>query len=181
MYVAPGQGPFGGNVFINMHLLSFRYFKFFQFNDFVTGFPANFDGQSLPCHKIGQGLPRVIIYINFVDPQFQTLHAKFLYQQKSVLKKKILKVFTIYSGHGGHLGHVIRTVYANILAPSTKKTPNEIWLWSTKLFQRRRYLKIMVIYMYIVRGQGQTNSCSIKVFINMNLLSILSFAASFSH
>ena len=29
-----------------------------------------------------------------------------------VLKKKILKVFTIY-GHGGHLGHVTRIMFTN--------------------------------------------------------------------
>ena len=31
----------------------------------------------LPCHKIGQGHHRVIIYINFVELKSPMLHAKF--------------------------------------------------------------------------------------------------------
>ena len=30
-----------------------------------------------PCHKIGQGQPRVIIYINFIELEPPMLHAKF--------------------------------------------------------------------------------------------------------
>ena len=30
-----------------------------------------------PCHKIGQGHPKVMIYMNFVELHFLMLHAKF--------------------------------------------------------------------------------------------------------
>ena len=32
---------------------------------------------SWPCHKIGQGHPRVMVYINFVELHSLMLHAKF--------------------------------------------------------------------------------------------------------
>ena len=32
---------------------------------------------SLPCRKIGQGHPRVMVYINFVELHCLMLHAKF--------------------------------------------------------------------------------------------------------
>ena len=35
------------------------------------------DDPILPCHKTGQGHPRVIIYINFVELESPMLHAKF--------------------------------------------------------------------------------------------------------
>ena len=43
------------------------------------------------------------------------LHAKFQYYRLLVLKKKILKVFTVYGGHVGHLGHV--TIYIKFCYP----------------------------------------------------------------
>ena len=48
----------------------------------------------------------------------------------------------------------------------------KIWLCLARRFPRRRCLNIMVIYMYIARGQGQTTSWGQNVFINVNLLSI---------
>ena len=43
-----------------------------QFSPFNrTGDPVG------PCHKIGQGQTRVIIYINFIELESQMLHAKF--------------------------------------------------------------------------------------------------------
>ena len=55
------------------------------------------------CGKIGQGQPRVIIYMHFQKPESPILHAKF--QNHRTSGSRFLKVFTIY-GHGGHLGHV---------------------------------------------------------------------------
>ena len=54
---------------------------------------------------MGQGQPRIIIYINFVELESPNLHVMFQDHRTSDLEKKIFKVFTIY-GHGGHLGHV---------------------------------------------------------------------------
>ena len=50
-----------------------------------------------------------MIYSNFVELYSQMLHTKF---QNLVLKKKVLKVFAIYSP-GGHLGRVTWTIYIN--------------------------------------------------------------------
>ena len=54
-----------------------------------------------------------------------------------VLQKKIVKVLAIY-GHGGHLGHVTETIFIKSYA---------------KLFQRKRCLKIMVVYMHVALMQ----------------------------
>ena len=68
---------------------------------------------SLPCRKIGQGHPRVMIYISFVDLHSLMLHAKFQNHRSSGSDEEdFCKVFAIYS-HGGHLGHVTMTVYPN--------------------------------------------------------------------
>ena len=46
--------------------------------NFSHDFPhVSLNEQSWPCHKIGQGQPMVIIYINFVGPESQMLCAKF--------------------------------------------------------------------------------------------------------
>ena len=63
------------------------------------------------CHKIGQGHPKVMIYINFVELHCLMLHAKFQNHRPSGSGEEFLKVLAIYS-HGGHLGHA----------------PHEVWL-----------------------------------------------------
>ena len=45
-----------------------------------------------------------------------------------------------------------------------KEAPHEFWHWFAKWFQRRRCLKVMVIYMYIAPGQGQATSLGSFVF-----------------
>ena len=67
---------------------------------------------STKTSKIGQGQPRVIIYINFVELESPMLHAKFQDHRTSSSEKKI---FTIY-GHGGHLGHETCIIYINFLS-----------------------------------------------------------------
>ena len=57
-----------------------------------------------------------MIYINFVKLHSLMLHSKFKIIGLLVLKKKILKVFAVYS-HGGHLCHVTLTIYANFQSP----------------------------------------------------------------
>ena len=45
---------------------------------FPICFPFQCMGElSRPCRKLGQGQPRVMIYINFVELNFQILHTKF--------------------------------------------------------------------------------------------------------
>ena len=68
-----------------------------------------------PCHKIGQGHPKVMIYINFVELPSLMLHAKFQNHKPSGSGEEDFKsffFFAIYS-HGGHLGHVTLTIYIN--------------------------------------------------------------------
>ena len=59
---------------------------------------------------MGQGQPRVIIYIDFVELESPMLHAKFQDHRTSGSGED--EVFAIY-GHGGHLGHVTWTIYIN--------------------------------------------------------------------
>ena len=66
--------------------------------------------QCLPCCKIGQGHPRVMIYTNFVELDCLMFHAKFQNHRLSGSGEVCLKVFGICS-HGGHLGHVTLTIY----------------------------------------------------------------------
>ena len=62
------------------------------------------------CRKIGQGHPRVMIYIYCRPP---LLYAKFQnHWPPGSDEEDFLKIFVIYS-HGGHLGHVTMTLYAN--------------------------------------------------------------------
>ena len=77
--VGAGQ-PLGSNFFqknkSSVHLLF--SFKFFSSNDILTNFPIQMQGQhKLTCRKMGQGHPRVMIYINFVEHLSLMLHAKF--------------------------------------------------------------------------------------------------------
>ena len=67
-----------------------------------------------PCHKVGYGHPKVMIYINFVELLPLMLHARFQNRRSSGSGEKYFysKVFAIYS-HGGDLGHVTLTFYIN--------------------------------------------------------------------
>ena len=68
-------------------------------------------------YKIGQGHPKVMIYINFVEFLSLMLHAKFQNHRPSGSGEEDFKgVFAIYS-HGGHLGHVTLTIYTNFHSP----------------------------------------------------------------
>ena len=58
-----------------------------------------------------------------------------------------------------------------LLFPLPKEAPKEIWHRLAKQFQRRMCLKLMVIYMYIASGQGQTTPLG-HFFINSIIQSI---------
>ena len=51
---------------------------------------------SLPCRKIGQGQPRVMIDINFVDLHSLMLHAKFQNHRSSGSKKEDFLRFLLF-------------------------------------------------------------------------------------
>ena len=48
-----------------------------------------------------------------------------------------------------------------------------------QLVSEKKKMNIMVIYMYIAPGQGQTTTLAQNIFININFLSICSFLGSF--
>ena len=81
----------------------------------------------LTCRKKGQGHPRVMIYINFVELHCLMLHVKFQNHRPSGSGEDFLKVFAIYS-HGGHLGHGTWTIYINFFFPLPKDAPHDVWL-----------------------------------------------------
>ena len=73
--------------------------------------------QIWPWPKIGQGHPRVIIWINYDGPESPMLHTKFRGNRPSGSREEdFWMVFTIY-GHGGHLGHVAWTPRTNFRSP----------------------------------------------------------------
>ena len=117
-----------------------------------------------------------MIYIHFVELHCLMLHAKFQ-NHRPFGSGEDFKVFAIYS-YGGHLGHVTLTILYKLSFTLPKNAPHKVWLCLAKRFQRR-CLNIMVIHVYIAPGQGQTTLWAQSIFINMNILSICSFLASF--
>ena len=71
-----------------------------------------------PCLKIGQGQPRDISYLNFVEVPM--LHATFHDLRTSGSGEAYLKGFTIY-GHVGHLGYMTYTIYINFCPPLIRR------------------------------------------------------------
>ena len=98
--------------------------------------------QILPCRKIGQGQPRVIIWTKLVVLEDSMLHTKIQGHRPFGSGEEIFKVFTIY-GHGGHLGHVTWTIWTTFLFSRPKEALYEIWLQSARWFQRKRCLKML--------------------------------------
>ena len=74
-----------------------------------------------PYLRIGQGQPRVIIYITVVDmPNFEIII--FL-----VPMKNIFNVSVIY-GHDGHLAHVSYHFY-KFMSPPSNEGPTNVFDW----------------------------------------------------
>ena len=74
----------------------------------------------MTCRKLGQGQPRVIFYINFVELESTMLHDKFQDHRTSGSGEYFLKVFTMF-WHGGHLCHVTWTIYINFFYPFPRR------------------------------------------------------------
>ena len=68
--------------------------------------------QIWPCHKLGQGQLRVIIWTNYDGLESQMLHTKFRGNRSTGSGEDFWRVFTIY-GLGGHLGHVTSIMSSN--------------------------------------------------------------------
>ena len=104
-----------------------------------------------PCHKIGQGHPKVMIYINFVELFSLMLHAKaFWFWRRRFLKF----LFAIYS-HGGNLGHVTLIMHINFHSPFLRIL-NKMFGFGETVSEKKIFEKYGNIYMYIAPGWGQT-------------------------
>ena len=78
-------------------------------------------------YDIGQGQPRVIIYIHFVELEFSMLLAKFQNNRFLVLEKKILKVFYHIWAWRPSYSCDLDYLY-KILFPLPTEAPHKIWL-----------------------------------------------------
>ena len=122
---------------------------------------------------MGPGQLRVTIYINFVELENILLHAKFYDHRtiSSVGEEDFFQVFTI-NEHGGHLGHVTCTIYISFLSYFPRRLHIKFGFDWRRRSQRRSCLIIMVIYMYIAPGQGQTTPWGQSLFINNIIWSV---------
>ena len=97
------------------------YNNFWKIHCFTFSQYKSIRDQIWPCRKIGQGQPRVIIWINLVVLEHPMLHIKFLgHRPFGSREEDFFKVFAIY-GHGGHLGYVTRTVWTIFRFPSRRR------------------------------------------------------------
>ena len=117
--------------FINDDLTSFSYFKCtiatekWKKNQL---FPFKcLWNQNWPCHKIGQGQLRVMIYINFVVLQMLMLHAKFQGNWPSGSGEEDFLRFWFRSCSWQrfvcwlYFGHVTWIIYINYLSPFPRR------------------------------------------------------------
>ena len=98
MYIAPRQGQttlWAQNIFININLLSICSFlaSFLPLNDIFLFFPIQMNGwPKLTLLENGQGHPRVMIYIFFVEFHCLMLHVKFQNHRPSGSGEKKVQV-----------------------------------------------------------------------------------------
>ena len=88
-----------------------------------------------------------------------------------VLEKKIFKGFYHIWAWWPSWSCDLDNLY-KYLFPLPKDAQHNIWLLLAKQFLRKRCLKIMVLYMYIAPGQGQTTPQGQIFFINSIIQSI---------
>ena len=99
------------------------------------------------CHKIGQGQLRVTIYIHFLELEYIMLHVKFQDHKTISSREQDFKGFYHIHVWAWLPSWSCDTNYENkCLSPLPKEAPHKIWLSLAKQFQRRKCLKIMVIY-----------------------------------
>ena len=93
-------------------------------------------------------------------------------------RRRFLKVFSIYS-HGGHLGNVTLTIYTNFHSLFLRMLHKNFGFdWPNGF--REEDVSILWSYTCIIAlAQGQTTPWAQNIFLNINLLSICSFLASF--
>ena len=115
---------------------------------FLQFFPIR--DQIWPCCKIGQGQPRVIIWINYDRPKSPMLHTKpHGHWPFGSGEEGFWRVFITY-GRGGHLGHVTQTPQTNFCSPIPLRIhmkfgfdrpsgfgEEDLWKWWTTVDGRR--------------------------------------------
>ena len=80
----------------------------------------NLSDKIWPWHKIGQGQPRIIIWISYTLPTFPVLHTMFHCNWPTGPgEEDFWSVFTIY-GRCSHLGHVTKTICLHFLKCAPK-------------------------------------------------------------
>ena len=107
------------------------------------------------------------------------LHAKFQNHRPSGSgEEDFLKVFAIYS-HGGHLGHVTLTIYTNFHSPYLTMLHISLALIGQAVSEEKMFENYGHIH-DIAPGQGQATPWGQNFLININILSICPFPASFA-
>ena len=141
MYIALGSGskPSRGQfVFINIHFLS------------IWPFPASltinsFLHSNTLCDKMLKQ-SKLIAGSLFIQTS-SSLTTQFSMQSFKSRGRLLLCIKIIKCLHhtwaSGRLGHNTLSIYAKIVFPFPKEASHEIWLSSTKRFQRRRSLKMV--------------------------------------
>ena len=80
-----------------------------------------------PCHKIGQGHPRVMIYINFVELLSLMLHAKFQNHRLSGPGEdnfqRFLLFIAMWPSWSCDLDHLYKLSFS-----LPKNAPHDVWL-----------------------------------------------------
>ena len=122
--------------------------------------------QIWPCHKIGQGQPRVIIWTNYDGQESSLLQTKFCGNQSTGSREEdFWRVFTIY-GRGSHFGNVtsIMSIYFHFLEPENlhvkfgfdwpsgflKKASFKFHMWLTLRSRSRNDLDLQYSHIFIV-------------------------------
>ena len=125
------------------HLVIYIYQLWYQgCNSFwkiqcFTFFPyKSIRDQIWPCHKIGHGQPRVIIWVNLVVLEHPMLHTKFQSHWPYGSGEEDFLRFLPYMGMAAILV-MWAGPFEQFSFPHPMETPYEIWLWLAQRFQRR--------------------------------------------
>ena len=154
----------------------------FPSNDILTVFPIQMHRQpmlNLPktWSRSSQGLD---LYIHWIYTLEYFSHRCFTpsFLEISLLVSEKKNFFSIYS-HGGHLGHVTLTIYINFHSLFLRMLQKKFGFDCPSGF-REKDVSILWSYTCIIApGQRQTTPWAQNIFLNINLLSICSFLASF--
>ena len=128
------------SVSTNFHVIGFKTsWKIQHFHFFPLKSLCN---QNWPCHKIGQGQPKVMIYINYHGPESLMLHNKFHWNCSTGSREEDSFMFFYHIWAWPPSWSCDLDHFYKLLFPLPKDAPHEVWLWLAQRFQRRRSLKM---------------------------------------